>query len=193
MGGQSMREAPESRRNICIIITNRANYARIKTVLRAIQKHPALNLQIIACSSAVLPHYGDVSALIEADGFHINERLFTALEGTSPLTMTKGTGLAMIEIASCFDRLKPDAALVVADRHEILAAAAAAAYMNIPLAHTQGGEVSGSIDDRVRHAVTKLADLHFPATQISYDRLVKMGENPEFVWLAGCPAMDLLV
>jgi UDP-hydrolysing UDP-N-acetyl-D-glucosamine 2-epimerase len=179
-------------RKICVVITNRANYARIKTVLRAIQQHPRLELQLIACSSAVLAQYGDVSALIERDGFEIHERLFTALEGTSPLTMTKGTGLALIEIASCYDRLKPDAVLVVADRYEILAAATAAAYMNIPLAHTQGGEVSGSIDDRVRHAVTKLADLHFPATQLSYDRLVKMGENPAFIWLVGCPAMDLI-
>ncbi len=152
-----------------------------------------LELQIIACSSAVLPAYGEVTAIIERDGFQIDTSLYTLIEGDKPLMMAKSAGLATIEVATQFEHLQPDAVIVVADRFETLAIATAASYMNIPLIHVQGGEISGSIDDRVRHAVTKLADLHFPATQQSYDNIVRMGENPNTIWLVGCPAIDIVV
>ena len=89
-----------------------------------------------------------------------------------------------------FENLKPDIVLTVADRYETIATAVAASYMNIPVAHTQGGELTGSIDESVRHAITKLAHIHFPATDLSKQRLIKMGENPDYIFNYGCPAMD---
>ena len=101
--------------------------------------------------------------------------------------MAKSTGLSIIEFTSALSKLKPDIALVVADRYETLAAAISASYMNIFLAHTQGGEITGSIDESVRHATTKLAHIHFPATKKSKQNLIKMGENPKNVFNFGCP------
>ena len=106
--------------------------------------------------------------------------------------MAKSTGLAIIELATHFENLKPDIVLTVADRFETLATAVASSYMNIPLAHTQGGEVTGSIDESVRHAITKLAHIHFPATKRAKEFILKLGEDPKSVFLTGCPAIDLV-
>ncbi len=119
----------------------------------------------MVAASALLDRYGDVSRIIEADGFAIAARVFIVLEGETPTAMAKSTGLGLLELATVFDNLKPDIVVTVADRYETLATAVAAAYMNIPVAHVQGGEVTGSIDEKVRHAVTKLADLHLVSTQ----------------------------
>jgi UDP-hydrolysing UDP-N-acetyl-D-glucosamine 2-epimerase len=105
--------------------------------------------------------------------------------------MAKTTGLSVIELSSEFERTEPDVVVTVADRFETLGTAIASSYMNIPLAHTQGGEVSGSIDEKVRHSITKLADLHFPATERAQDFLIRMGEPREKVFLTGCPSIDL--
>jgi UDP-hydrolysing UDP-N-acetyl-D-glucosamine 2-epimerase len=113
------------------------------------------------------------------------------LEGENPTSMAKTTGLGTMELATVFDNLKPDAVVSVADRYETLASAVAASYMNIPLVHIQGGEVTGSIDEKVRHAVTKLADLHLVATTKAAERVVRMGEDPDRVLITGCPSIDL--
>jgi UDP-hydrolysing UDP-N-acetyl-D-glucosamine 2-epimerase len=97
----------------------------------------------------------------------------------------------MIELATVFDNLKPDMVVTIADRYETLATAAAASYMNIPLVHMQGGEVTGSIDEKVRHSVTKLADYHFTCTEIAAERVRKMGEHAEAVFVTGCPSIDI--
>ena len=106
--------------------------------------------------------------------------------------MAKSTGMAIMELATQFENIAPDVVLTVADRFETMATAVAASYMNIPLAHTQGGEVTGSIDESVRHAVSKLSHLHFPATELARDNLIRLGEAPETVHLTGCPAMDVV-
>ena len=106
--------------------------------------------------------------------------------------MAKSTGLALLELPTAFTALEPDVVVTVADRFETLATATAAAYMNITVAHTQGGEISGSIDESVRHAVTKLAHLHFPATELSARRVIAMGEDPRHVFNVGCPSIDLV-
>ena len=103
------------------------------------------------------------------------------LEGGDLSTSAKSTGLGIIELASTFKNLKPDIVLTVADRYETMATAVAAAYSNIPLAHVQGGEISGSIDEKVRHAVTKLSDIHFVSTDLAKTRLIRMGELPKIV------------
>jgi UDP-hydrolysing UDP-N-acetyl-D-glucosamine 2-epimerase len=106
--------------------------------------------------------------------------------------MAKSTGLGLLELPTAFERLQPDVVITVGDRFETMATALAATYMNIPLAHTMGGEVSGNIDESIRHAVTKFAHVHFPASQGAADRIVKLGEDPQSVHLVGCPRMDLV-
>ncbi len=129
--------------------------------------------------------------MIEADGFDIAARVYMVLEGENLPAMAKTTGLGLLELATVFDNLRPDVVVTVADRYETIATAVAAAYMNIPLAHVQGGEVTGSIDEKVRHAVTKLADLHLVATEQAAERVVRMGEDPSTVFVTGCPSIDL--
>lgn len=178
-------------RNVCVVITSRPSYSRIKTVLDAIQAHPDLNLQIVAAASILLDRYGAAVNHIEADGFNVDAKVYCVLEGENPLTMAKTTGLNLLELPTVFDRLKPDVIITIADRHETIATAIAASYMNIPVAHIQGGEITGTIDERVRHAVTKLSDFHFVSTEQARKRVIGMGEDPEHVYKTGCPSIDL--
>ncbi|GAK58248.1 UDP-N-acetylglucosamine 2-epimerase [Candidatus Vecturithrix granuli] len=178
-------------RKICVIVINRANYGRVKSVLHAIQEHPGLELQLVVGSSMLLPCFGEAVNIVQEDGFPIHARVNFVVEGQTPATMAISAGLGIIELATVFENLQPDMVFVIADRYDALSAAVAAAYMNIPVAHLQGGEVSGSIDESVRHAITRLAHLHFPATQLSAERLIKMGEPPETVYHVGCPSLDL--
>jgi bifunctional UDP-N-acetylglucosamine 2-epimerase / N-acetylmannosamine kinase len=179
------------KRTVCVVITARPSYSRIKTALAAIAAHPALELKLVVAASALLERYGNAIKVIEGDGFKITERVFMVLEGESPTSMAKTTGLGVLELATVFDNLKPDVVVTVADRYETLATAVAASYMNLSLAHVQGGEVSGSIDEKVRHAVTKLADIHLVSTKRAGERVIAMGEDPDFVHCTGCPSIDL--
>ena len=181
-----------SNKKICVVVNSRANYGRIKSVMHAIQGHAALDLQLIVGASALLSRFGDVHSIIRTDGFEPDATVYSIVEGETPTTMAKSAGIAIIELATQFENLRPDIVLTVADRFETIATAVAAGYMNIPLAHTQGGEVTGSIDESVRHAVTKLAHVHFPATKRSEDYLIRMGEDPRMVFLTGCPAIDVI-
>lgn len=174
-----------------MIITARPSYSRIKTALSAIQAHDQLELQIVAAASALLRNYGEIVKNIEADGFPVNEKVYSVLEGENLITSVKSTGLGIVELATVFDKLKPDAVVTIADRFETMATAIAAAYMNIPLVHIQGGEVTGSIDEKVRHAVTKLADLHLVSNRDAADRVIRMGEEPGTVFITGCPSIDI--
>jgi UDP-hydrolysing UDP-N-acetyl-D-glucosamine 2-epimerase len=181
-----------ARRKVCVVVFSRANYGRIKSVLRAVKNHPDLELQLIIGASALLYRFGNARDIIEQDGFAPTATVHTIVEGETPTTMAKSTGLGVLELATQFENLKPDVVLTVADRFETIATAIAASYMNIPVAHTQGGEVTGSIDESVRHAVTKLAHIHFPATEQARDFVVRMGEDPATVFLTGCPSIDLV-
>src|SRR3989440_1479831 len=178
-------------RKVCVVVASRANYARIKTALEAIREHPDLELQLVAGASLVLERFGNALEVMTLDGFQPNATIRFIIEGETPSTMAKSTGLGMLELPTVFELLQPDVVVTVADRFETIATAVAAAYMNIPVAHTQGGEVSGSIDESVRHAVTKLAHLHFPATDLAARRVIAMGENPAHVYNVGCPSIDL--
>lgn len=180
------------KRKICIVVHSRANYGRVKTVMRAVAEHNDLELQLLVGSSALLHRYGAVIDIIRRDGFQEAAVVHSIVEGETPTTMAKSTGLAIIELSTHFDNLKPDVVLTVADRFETLATAVAASYMNIPLAHTQGGEVTGSIDESVRHAISKLAHIHFPATERAAKYLLRMGEEADTIHLTGCPAIDLV-
>lgn len=179
------------KRKICTIVASRANYGRVKSLLEAVQRHPDLELQLIVGASGLLYRFGQVVNVIERDGFPVNARVYSIVEGENLTTMAKSTGLAIQELATLFENLRPDVVVTVADRFETMGTAVAASYMNICLAHTQGGEVSGSIDESVRHAITKLAHLHFPANQEAADILMRMGEDPARIFVTGCPAIDL--
>ena len=178
-------------RRICVVVTARPTYSRIRTALEAIVEHPDLELDLVVAGSALLDRYGRAIDVIEADGFPIAARVSMVLEGEDPRAMAKTTGLGIIELSTVLDNLAPDAVVTVADRYETLATAVAASYQHIPLVHVQGGEVSGSIDEKVRHAVTKLADLHLVATEGAAERVRRMGEEPSTVVVTGCPSVDL--
>ncbi len=179
------------KRKICVVVTARPSYSRIKTVLTAIQNHPKLELQLVIAGSALLDRYGNAVDFIEKDGFPIAAKVFMVLEGENPTTMAKTTGLGVMELTNVLYNLKPDAVITIADRFETIATSIAAAYQNIPLVHIQGGEVTGSIDEKVRHANTKLADLHLVSSEDARERVIKLGENPACVINTGCPSIDL--
>jgi UDP-hydrolysing UDP-N-acetyl-D-glucosamine 2-epimerase len=179
------------KRKICVVITARPSYSRIKSALKAIADHPNLELQLVVAASALLDRYGNAMEYIEEDGFEVAEKVYMVLEGETPVNMAKTTGLGLIELSTSLYNLQPDFVVTIADRYETIATAIAASYMNLPLVHIQGGEITGSIDEKVRHAVTKLADYHFVSTEKARERVLKMGEDPESVFVAGCPSIDI--
>jgi UDP-hydrolysing UDP-N-acetyl-D-glucosamine 2-epimerase len=179
------------KRKVCVVITARPSYSRIRTALAAIAAHPALELQLVVTASALLDRYGGADKVIENEGFRIDRRVYTIVEGENLVTSAKSTGFGLSELATVFDDLKPDMVISIADRFETMATALAAAYMNIPLVHVQGGEITGSIDEKVRHAITKLADIHLVASPRAAERVIRMGEYPERVHVTGCPSIDV--
>ena len=172
-------------------MTARPSYSRIRTALHAIHQHPDLELQLVVAASALLERYGHAISAIEHDGFPVAARVYMVVEGENLVTSAKSTGLGLVELATVFDNLAPDAVVTIADRYETLATAVAASYMNIPVVHVQGGEVTGSIDEKVRHAVTKLSNLHLVSTAGAAERVCKLGEDPASVVVTGCPSIDI--
>jgi UDP-hydrolysing UDP-N-acetyl-D-glucosamine 2-epimerase len=181
-----------STRKICVVVGSRANYSSIKSAMTAIKAHPALTLQLVVTASALLDRFGAVINLMRADGFESDAEVFSLIEGETPETMAKSTGMGLLELPTVFSRLKPDFVVTIGDRFETMATTLAAAYMNIPVAHTMGGEVSGTIDESIRHAVTKFAHVHFPASEDAKERIIKLGEIPGDVHMVGCPRIDLV-
>ena len=179
------------KRKICIIITARPSYSRVKSVMLELKKIKSIELQVILTSSALLEKFGSVQHVIEKDGFKINNKILTVIEGSDKVSMGKTTGLNIIELTSCLNNLKPDIVVTIADRYETIANAISASYLSIPVAHIQGGEITGSIDERVRHAVTKLSDIHIVSTKKAYKIVKQLGEDPKKIFNTGCPSLDL--
>ena len=180
-----------SKRKICVVITARPSYSRIKSTLHAINNHKKLDLFLVVAASALLDRYGSAVNYIEDDGFKISAKVFNVLEGENLTAAAKTTGIGILELSSVFETLKPDIVLTIADRFETIATAIAASFMNIPLGHIQGGEVTGNIDEKVRHSITKLSDYHFVSSQDAYKRVINLGENPDYVFKTGCPSIDI--
>lgn len=180
-----------SRRKVCVVLVDRANYGRLKPVMKALSEHPKLELQVIAGGTMVLERFDQPVRVVKSDGFEVNSEVYLELEGSTPATMAKSVGVGVMEFANEYQKLKPDVVLLIGDRYEALAAAIAAAYMNICLVHVQGGEVSGSIDESARHAISKFAHFHFPSTKRSAEYLIRMGERPETILGVGCPSSDI--
>jgi UDP-hydrolysing UDP-N-acetyl-D-glucosamine 2-epimerase len=178
-------------RKVCVVLVDRANYGRLKPVMRAIQERADLQLQVLAAGTMVLERFDQPVRVVRHDGFEVDGEIYIELEGSTPATMAKSVGFGVVEFASEFHRLKPDIVLIIGDRYEALAAALAAAYMNVTIVHMQGGEVSGSIDESARHCISKLAHFHFPATVQAKQYLLRMGERPDTVLGVGCPSSDL--
>lgn len=181
----------QKKRKVCVVITARPSYSRIKTAMVALREREDVELQVVVAASALLERYGRAIDIIKQDGFEVSASVLNVLEGEDLRSMAKTTGLGIIEMASVLDSLKPDVVVSVADRYETLATAVAASYMNIPLCHIQGGEVTGSIDEKVRHAITKLSDLHLVSNEKARERVIRMGEVPETVHTTGCPSIDI--
>jgi len=179
-------------KKICVIITTRGNYAKLKSVIQNINSDPGLELQLIVGGGAVLPKYGNIVGSMEGLEAPIDRVIHFLVEGENPETMSKSAGLAIIDFTTAFVNLRPDVVMVLADRFECLAISMAASYMNIPLVHLEGGEISGSIDESIRHAITKLSHLHFPATEKAAKRIERMGEDPGTVFPVGSTSLDVI-
>ena len=177
-------------RKICIFVGSRANYSSLKSIMREIKLHPDLKLQTVLGASAILDRFGNLENLIKKDGFRPDYKFHNLIEGESPSNMAKSTGLGLMDASVIFDKLKPDFLVVIGDRFEMMSVTIAAAYMNIRIAHTMGGEVTGTIDESIRHAITKFAHIHFPANEDARKRIIKMGEDKKHVFNVGCPRID---
>ena len=180
------------KKRISVIITNRANFARMKSLLLEIKKSKKLSLQLILSGSALSHRFGQLERELKKNRLPPLARSYFLIDGSDPIAQAKSTSLAISELATIFYKMRPDLAITVGDRYETIATAIASTYSNIPLAHLQGGEVSGNLDEMVRHSITKLASYHFTTTKNSRQRVIRMGEEKNRVYFSGCPGMDLL-
>jgi UDP-hydrolysing UDP-N-acetyl-D-glucosamine 2-epimerase len=171
---------------------DRANYGRMKPIMTALEERGEVELLTVCAGTMLLERFGRARDVVERDGFRVDGEVYLEVEGSVPITMAKSVGLAVIEFASEFQRLGLDFVLVVGDRYETMAAAIAATFQNICLIHVQGGEVSGSIDESARHAITKLAHYHFPATTRAGEYVERLGEHPDTIFPLGCPSRDVV-
>ena len=180
------------KRKICLTITTRGNYAKMKSVIMGIQNEPSLELQLIVGGGALLTKYGRIVDSIHDLGVEVDRYIHFIVEGETPVTMAKSAGLAVSEFSTAFENLHPDVVVVIADRYECLPIALVSSYMNIPIAHVEGGEVSGSVDESIRHAITKLSHVHFPATAEAAERIERMGEAHETIFPVGATSLDVI-
>jgi len=182
------------KRKICVLTGTRAEYGLLKPVMEEIQKHPKLELMIIATGMHLLKEFGSTYKELEKDGFTITKKIDIAARQDDSLSMATSVGRAVVKFAEAFTHIKPDILLINGDRAEVLAAAISAAFMNIQIAHMHGGDRSkGTLDESVRHAITKLAHIHFAATQTSAERIRKMGEEDKRIFVVGAPGLDSIL
>jgi bifunctional UDP-N-acetylglucosamine 2-epimerase / N-acetylmannosamine kinase len=179
-------------KKISVVISARPSYSRVKSFLTALENDSEFYCQIALTQSAVLRNFGDLTDLLTRDGFKDITVFHNSLAENTPLTMALNTALSLQDLAKWFASERPDAVVVIADRYETISVSIAAAYQNIPLVHIQGGEVTGNIDEKVRHANTKLADVHLVSNFMAAKRVENMGENPSRVFVTGCPSLDIV-
>lgn len=179
-------------KRICIPLTTRGNYAKMKTTMRALSERDDVELRIVLGGPLLDAAYGDYGDLLARDGFNVDDTLDYLDPDTDLSGMTRSSANCMLAMQGVIARQKPDWVMIVADRYEALALAQAALCMNIRIAHLEGGEVSGSIDERIRHAISKLAHLHFPANRDAAARIERMGEPKDAIFTVGTPSLDLI-
>jgi UDP-hydrolysing UDP-N-acetyl-D-glucosamine 2-epimerase len=181
------------KRKIAVVTSSRADYSHLYWPLRELAAHPAMELKIIAMGPHLSPEFGCTASEIERDGFRIDARIECLLSSDSDVGMAKTIGVATLGLADCLGGMRPDLLLLIADRYEMLAPAAAATALRIPIAHIEGGEISeGVIDDAVRNALTKLSHIHFTSTDLARTRVIAMGEEERRVHRVGAPSLDHL-
>jgi UDP-hydrolysing UDP-N-acetyl-D-glucosamine 2-epimerase len=179
------------RRTIAVVTTSRADYSHLYWPLKELEDHPDADLRLIVLGSHLSPEFGHTVREIEKDGFPIAARLESLLSSDSDVGMAKSIGVAMLSLADCLAAMRPDVLLLIADRYEMLAPAAVALALRIPIAHIEGGEISrGAIDDAVRNALTKMSHIHFTSTDGAKERVIAMGEEAWRVHRAGAPSLD---
>lgn len=179
------------KKTVASIVTTRSQYARIKSVYQALNKDSRLEFDLIVSGGGLVHRFGDLTEIIEEEGISIEKEIHTLLEGGEPVTQAKTTGMGLIEYSTALDELDPDVLLTSGDRYETIATTIAASYLNIPVIHMEGGEITGSIDDKVRHATTKMSDYHFVSTDRSMEIVKRLGEYDERVYQTGCPSTDI--
>ncbi len=184
-------ERPVSARRICVVTGSRAEYGLLYWLMKEIQQDGSLALQVIATGAHLSPEFGLTYKTIEQDGFRIDEKIEMLLSSDTPVGIAKSIGLGVIGFAGALGRLKPDIMVVLGDRFELLAATIAAMTARIPIAHIHGGELTeGALDDCIRHAITKMSQLHFVAAGPYRSRVMQMGEPPDKVLNLGSPGLD---
>lgn len=181
-------------RRVTVVTGTRAEYGLLRSSMEAIDEHESLELTIIATGTHLAPQHGYTVDDIEDDGFDVTRRVHTEMADDSGLTMAKQLGIGLGGLAEAYGDLDPDVVLVLGDRDEAFASAVAAAHMNVPVAHIHGGDAmtGATIDDSIRHALTKFAHLHFPASERSRERILRLGEEPWRVTVAGAPGLDAI-
>ncbi len=180
------------KRKIAVVTGTRAEYGIFTSVLDAIKEHPKLDYQLVVTGMHLLKEFGYTINEIKKDGYKISAVIPMLKNTAEPFGMAESLGRGIMGMTRAFKKLNPDIVLVLGDRDEPLAAAVAAAHMNIPVGHIHGGEVTGSIDESIRHAITKFSHIHFAATRKSAERLRKMGEQSWRIYLVGSPGVDYI-
>lgn len=184
------------KRKVCFVITSFIHYSRNMFVIEELKKRDDIDLHIVIGGSALLSRYSSkeagVEQMLRREGYENIHEIHFNLDGDLPIVKAKTTGLGIIEFSTLFNNLKPDVVVVRGDRFEVLSAVIAAAYSNIPIAHIEGGDVSGTIDESVRHAITKFSHIHFPTNEEAKDRIIQMGENKEYVFNFGSPDVEVV-
>ena len=180
-------------RKIAVVTTSRADYSHLYWPLHDLSRHPDVDLKLIAMGPHLSPEFGHTIREIERDGLEIAARIECLLSSDTDVGMAKTIGVATLSLADCLGQMRPDLILLIADRYEMLAPAAVALALRIPIAHIEGGEISeGAIDDAVRNALTKMGHVHFTSTFAARDRVIAMGEEEWRVHRAGAPSIDHL-
>ena len=182
-------------RKIFVVIERRADYSRFKPILQLLKKDRFFKLHLVVTGINLLPDHGEDILKIKQDGFKINStiQMFDRNSPDTGAAMVRGISNVLREITQELTEAKPDIVLTGFDIGANFATTIAAAHMNLPVAHIQGGEITGSIDESLRHAMSKFAHIHFPATLEAKERLIKMGENPKLIFVVGCPSLDALL
>ena len=181
------------RRKICVITGTRADYGKLLPILKKIREDTDLELAIIATGMHFLDKFGYTVQEIESDGFDIDAPVRMIIEGDDGFSMTKSLGIGFYGISQAIEGIKPDIILVQGDRSEALIGAIIGAFTNIPVAHIEGGEVSGTVDESIRHAITKFSHIHFVSNKNSAERVLKLGERKEHVFIVGSPDLDIIL
>ncbi|XP_035280797.1 bifunctional UDP-N-acetylglucosamine 2-epimerase/N-acetylmannosamine kinase-like isoform X1 [Anguilla anguilla] len=193
--GEKMEDSPRNRKlRVCVATCNRADYSKLAPIMFGLKADPEnFDLRVVVLGSHLIDDYGNTFRMIEQDEFEVSSKLHTIVRGEDEAAMVESVGLALVKLPDVLRRLNPDVLLVHGDRFDALALATAAALMNIRILHVEGGEVSGTIDDSIRHAISKLAHYHACCTRSAEQHLIAMCEDHSRILLAGCPSYDRLL